>query len=249
MLQKLNRFLFLLLLVTWIVTYFVENNYRGVDKIVPEVLLEPRQTEAKNEPEIKFFNQGYEYRLQPQFNYEINGLLVHHLNYKRFSIYSYAGVFQEDLCLIWGGNVASKVYQSRDLTFSQDERFAYYQWTGNLEFNGSQLSNNHLIINSQELEKKLRSLNVGDQIKVKGKLVNVLAVNTDKTKLERPSSYQWRTSTIRTDTGAGACEIIYVEDIQVLQKGNPLAAEMHRGSLYGMIVLTVLTLALLFTGV
>ncbi len=249
MLQKLNRYLFILMVVTWIVTYFTENNYRGVDKIVPEVLQEPLQTDAKNEPEIKFVNQGYEYRLKPLFNYEINGLLVHQLNYKRFSIYSYAGVFQEDLCLIWGNNVSSKVYQSRALTFSQDSRFAYYQWTGNLDFNGNQLSNNHLIINSKELERKLKSLNTGDQIKIKGKLVNVQAINADKTNREKPEEYQWITSTVRTDSGAGACEIIYVEDIQVLQKGNPLAAELHQGSFYGLIALVVLNLALLFTGV
>jgi hypothetical protein len=248
MLQKLNRYLFVLLAVTWIVTYFVENNYRGVDKIAPEVLQEPLQTEARNEPEIRFVNQGYEYRLKPLFNYEINGLLVHQLNYKRFSIYSYAGVFQEDLCLIWGKNVSSKVFQSRNLTFSQDSRFAYYQWTGDINFNGNQLSNNHLIINSKDLERKLSSLNTGDQIRIKGKLVNVQAINADKTDRERPEEYRWVTSTVRTDSGAGACEIIYVEDIQVLQEGNPLAAEMHQGSLYGMIVLAVLTLALLFTG-
>ena len=134
------------------------------------------------------------------------------------------------------------------LTFSQDSRFAYYQWTGNLEFNGYQFSNNHLIINSKDLERKLQSLNTGDQVKIKGKLVDVVAVNTDKVNQEKPESYQWCTSTIRTDAGAGACEIIYVEDIQVLQKGSPLASELHQGSFYGLIVLIVLNLALLFTG-
>jgi hypothetical protein len=238
--SKLAKILFVILLAAWIVTYFTQDDYRDVQEIDPAVLKPPVQLDTTNKTHIKFTSKGYEYDLKPLYWYEINGLLVHRLNYKKFSIYSYADVFQEDLCLLWGSNVSGGIYQSPKLSFSQDGRFAYYQWTGNLNFNPTEISNNHLLINSKVLEKKLKALNNGDQVKITGLLVDVVARNIGATGVDKVGGYSWQTSTIRTDTGAGACEIIYVGDIEILQKGNPLSVNIHLFSFYGIIILLIL---------
>ncbi len=240
MASKLSKLLFILLLATWIITYFTQDSYRDVTDIAPPVMKPPIQLDTTSKEPIKFTSNGYEYDLKPLYHYEINGLLVHRLNYKKFSIYSYASVFQEDLCLLWGSNVTNRIYQSPNLTFSQDGRFAYYQWTGTLNFNTTEISNNHLLINSKALEKKLKELNNGDQVKITGFLVDVAARNISSTGVEKDAGYTWQTSTIRTDTGPGACEIIYVGDIEILKKGNPLAANLHLFCFYGVIIMLIL---------
>ena len=48
----------------------------------------------------------------------------------------------------------------------------------------------------------------GDHIRIKGYLVNVDAVKPNGSE-----SYYWHSSTSRTDTGDGACEVIYATEI------------------------------------
>ena len=50
----------------------------------------------------------------------------------------------------------------------------------------------------------------GDHIKIKGYLVNVTASNS------KNDVIWWNSSTIRSDTGDGACELIYVTDLEFL---------------------------------
>jgi len=54
--------------------------------------------------------------------------------------------------------------------------------------------------------KKIKNLNVNDHIKLIGYLVKV---NFD--------NGTWESSLTRTDTGNGACEIMYVTDVEVLE--------------------------------
>lgn len=67
-------------------------------------------------------------------------------------------------------------------------------------------ANMHMIPADPVLEKALKQLRRGDVIRIKGYLVDV----------DHDSGWMWRTSLTRDDTGQGACEIIYVEDVQRL---------------------------------
>jgi len=51
----------------------------------------------------------------------------------------------------------------------------------------------------------LMQLREGDVITLKGYLIDV----------DHDSGWKWRTSMTRSDTGGGACEIVYVESIAV----------------------------------
>jgi hypothetical protein len=236
--SKYRVHLFITLLVIYGITFFTRNDYRGITEIVPETLKDPVQKIVSDQKPVTFTKDGYGYELTPLFNYTISALLVHKLNYKRFSIYKYASVFPMDLSLVWGSNLATRVYQSKKLWFWQDGRFTYWQYEAGVAVNPSEIANEHLIINNETIERKMNSLNVGDQVKITGKLVDVVARNTGQTNIDRPPSYEWKTSTIRTDTGAGACEIIYVEDIEILKKGNPWSGNLFNLSFYGLVLLT-----------
>jgi len=55
------------------------------------------------------------------------------------------------------------------------------------------------------VERSLMNVREGDVIVLKGYLVDV----------DHDSGWRWRTSMSRTDTGTGACEIVYVESISI----------------------------------
>ncbi|MDD5259408.1 MAG: hypothetical protein PHD29_05530 [bacterium] len=244
--NKYRSYLFISLLLIYGITFFTRNDYHGITEIVPEALKEPIQKPVLDLKPITFSKDGYAYELTPRFDYTVSALLVHKLNYKRFSIYKYASVFPMDVSLVWGSNLATKVYQSKKLRFWQDGRFTYWQYEAGLEVDSSEIANEHLIINDKALERKMNSLNVGDQVRIKGKLVDVVATNTGQANLDKPSLYKWQTSTVRTDTGPGACEIIYVEDIEILKKGNPVSYVLFNLSFYGIIILGIWFIAELF---
>lgn len=67
-------------------------------------------------------------------------------------------------------------------------------------------ANMHMIPADSLVERELKKLRPGDVIRINGYLVDV----------DHRSGWRWRTSLTREDTGQGACEIIYVEDVQRL---------------------------------
>ena len=66
-------------------------------------------------------------------------------------------------------------------------------------------SNMHMIPAGTRVRKRLKKLRKGDIVRLHGYLVDV----------DHDSGWFWRTSMSRNDTGAGACEIFYVEFVEV----------------------------------
>lgn len=73
-------------------------------------------------------------------------------------------------------------------------------------------SNNHIIPSDSKIKKIINAINEGDYIRIEGYLVNVYC------KKSNGSYFNWNTSTSRTDTGNGSCEIIYVTNIAWLKE-------------------------------
>ena len=178
------------------------------------------QTPAQNPTsEVAFTTEvnGQQYIIEPLFDYELNGVVVsyhdadvitdnwHHDKWKDF-------INLRDLCVIWGSNVDTGVYL--DMSFSNDSWTCWAYWpdsaTGN-RFSKSELSNNHLLVDNPLIKKTLMSAEPGDQIRLKGVLASY----------RNPGNNFYRgTSTVRTDTGNGACETIYVNDFEIIKKAN-----------------------------
>jgi hypothetical protein len=69
----------------------------------------------------------------------------------------------------------------------------------------SNSSNMHMIPAREDIGRALKKLREGDIITLRGYLVDV----------DHDSGWHWRTSMSREDTGGGACEIVYVESLDV----------------------------------
>ncbi len=71
----------------------------------------------------------------------------------------------------------------------------------------SSSANMHLIPANDSVAKVITKIRKGDLISLSGSLVEAVSVNDD---------WRWRSSLTRGDAGAGACELIWVETIQIL---------------------------------
>ena len=241
--QHIKRKKFFIILAVFLVSYFNQKNYRRVNDINPALLREPVQIAAESREQIKFVKDGYEYSLTPLYHYEINAFLAGIMDYRLFNVYQNSSVFPVDLCLIWGDNVRNRLYKSQSVRFSQDCRFCLVSWPQGMHFNPNEMSNNHLLVKDERILSKIKGLAPGDQLKLKGALVNVEVKAIGK---PVQATITWRTSTSRADDGAGACEVIYVEDIEVLKRANILWRVMYKISFYALVLLIIWNVIILF---
>ena len=114
-----------------------------------------------------------------------------------------------DLAVGWGPMSDTRVIDA--LEFSQMGRFFYWRPkdangfpipTRMLVTHAAQM---HLIPATAELESRLKKLRPGQLVTLGGYLVDVRG----------PGGFAWNTSLTRTDTGDGACEIVWVESLAV----------------------------------
>ena len=160
------------------------------------------------------------YVVTPRARYELAGVVVsYHRGDALFNMYHADDPGNvQDVCVVWGDNVANGSYLR--VTYSSGEFTCYYQWSGSLSppFDPAQMSNNHLIPADAFIAYRIKQLRIGDQIRMSGLLVDYEVSRDGVNRLAR------RTSLTRTDTGNGACEVVYVTALDVIQPGDRLAA-------------------------
>jgi len=114
--------------------------------------------------------------------------------------------------VIWGTNVRSGVYKQLD--FSSDSWTCWVQWGPEASvaaFRGTEISNNHLLVDNHWLKRALLKAEPGDVVQFSGMLVEY----------ENPASGFKRGSSIRRDdSGNGACETVFLDDFSVIKKAN-----------------------------
>jgi len=111
-----------------------------------------------------------------------------------------------DVALGWGQMANPAV--SQKVSVSQSNRW-YYWRASELPIPKREIethsANMHMIPGTPEIEDKLKSLRGGDAVRVSGYLVEAQA----------PDGWRWRSSLSREDTGTGACELVWVERLEV----------------------------------
>ncbi|MBN2265736.1 MAG: hypothetical protein JW775_07985 [Candidatus Aminicenantes bacterium] len=139
----------------------------------------------------------------------------------------------KDICVIWGENVESGVYER--MRFRNRDFTCFYRYpdreTGRL-FTENCLSNNHLLPADTFVAGAVLKARKGDQVRFKGWLVSYGI---------KDAPYARRSSTVRNDRGNGACEVVYVTEFEILRRANPVWRALHTLSL----VLMVLSMAAL----
>jgi hypothetical protein len=107
-----------------------------------------------------------------------------------------------DLALGWGRMRDDAVLAQLDIR--QSSRWYEYRWHGDPPLPPSEIArssaNMHMIPADTLAADALHRVHPGDHVRVDGWLVEA----------SEPDGWHWRSSTTRDDTGAGACEVIYV---------------------------------------
>ena len=113
-----------------------------------------------------------------------------------------------DLALGWGAMSDSTVLDQIEI--SQSARWYRTRYELPAPIADQQIisssSNMHMIPARKDIERALKKLREGDIVSIKGYLVDV----------DHDSGWFWRSSMSRTDTGDGACELVYVESLLTL---------------------------------
>jgi len=184
----------------------------GPSEIDPALFKEPRQEATEREP-FEMIHDGHTVRVQPVAEYELWGLVVSHNDIRSVAdiYHDSSSLDTKDLCVVWGSNLQSG--ELRKVSFKSGPWTCYYGYPEGVRFAGSEMSNNHLITDKEALRADLDDIRVGDQIRVKGALVNY--------QLDDWKDFWRKSSRVRNDSGNGACEVLFFEEIELLVPGTP----------------------------
>jgi hypothetical protein len=176
-----------------------------VDTIEPRY---PAGVLIPEEPDQQLMNSS---RSWPMGKYQITPLAEFRLRARVLHTESYwldrgADLSPVDLALGWGRMSDQSVLDQ--VEFWQGQRW-YRYWPRKSNFPiplnemVSHSANMHMIPANREVKNMLKSVGAGKVIQMSGYLVEVRG----------PDGFAWRSSLSRTDTGAGACELVWVEEI------------------------------------
>ena len=162
---------------------------------------EPNQVNINNAP--MFMHNDY--FITPLADFEVNARV---LSRRTYSWGRESDLSPVDFALGWGRMSDEAVYSQ--INIRQSNRFYYWQVQQfpiprrEIETNSA---NMHMIPANQSVERAMKNVRNGDLITFKGKLV----------KAEAPDGWSWVSSLTRTDTGRGACELVFVEEFEIIE--------------------------------
>ncbi len=151
------------------------------------------------QPPIKFKDAS----LQPLAKFSLTARVLSRHDY-RFDAES--DISPTDLALGWGRMSDSAVLHGIDI--DQGDRF--YHWRVR-EFPiprreiETHSANMHMIPADASVARELERVRAGDVVTLEGYLVEA----------DQPNGWRWRSSLTREDTGAGACELIYLRELSI----------------------------------
>jgi hypothetical protein len=188
------------------------------ERLSPGELDEPVQ-KAVRKPPFETQVNGVTYRIQPRYSYELNAVVVslHHSDtwwdYAHREWGDHVNVM--DLCVVWGDSVRSGAY--RDVSFGNSQWECHWSYRSERAmkfFRNDQAANNHIVTDDPAIAKALRNIKVGDQVRLRGYLVDYATLRGGREMGRRVSSET------RTDSGPGACEVLYVDELDTIRSAN-----------------------------
>jgi hypothetical protein len=231
--RSLIKALFLVSLLLFSTAWLRYDHFDGDMPIAEPLRAAPRQAPV-DEPEFTARANGVEYLVRPRYDYELWGLVV---SYKRFSEdYGLHRRWNDfinlaDVCVVWGANATEVDLNAFD--FSNGEFTCWFSTRNPAEwerFDPDKLSNNHLITVEPTVRETIDDLAVGDQVRIRGWLAEY----------GEPGGPFRQTSTTRTDTGNGACETIYVAEMEILRSMDTVWRKLWWFALGGLLTAVIL---------
>jgi hypothetical protein len=148
------------------------------------------------------------FRLKPLAVFSIDARVLHR---KVYRYDNQAALVPVDLALGWGPMSDQRVLDQ--LSISQSARFYWYQYRQPpipKEQIISHSTNVHIIPSTSAIAARCKSLRAGSLIHLSGDLVEATGSGIGS----------WRSSLSRTDSGNGACELMWVKEISTLSESD-----------------------------
>ena len=233
-LRSLNRIVLCASSLAALVSFWHRNDLPSASAIQPTLAAEPRQEPTTKEPfAVEYSGVGYE--VEPQFEYELHGLVVsyrQHDGTSRLHRTANDHLNVADLCVVWGDTAASP--HLSEIEFWNGVFTCNFETSDDAAWQSirsEQIANNHLISDVDVIRDRVDDVRVGDQVRVRGWLATYGSGRNRR-----------GTSTTREDSGNGACETIYVSDFDVVKP----APGYWRTGLYASLVVLALALIVHF---
>ncbi len=231
---RINGFMLLASCAVLAVSFWKRNDVPAGVEVVPPVQHEPRQLPTERKAFTARWS-GVDYRVEPQFEYDLYGLVVsyrHHKDSSRMHRRANDHLNMADLCVLWGDNAQSEYLPELEFwngVFTCNVKTSSSAAWASFQMNG--MSNNHLISDDPRIREAVTDVRIGDQVHVRGLLASYGSGGSKR-----------GTSTTREDTGDGACETIYVETFEIVAQ----AVNYWRLAMHGSLAVLVLSLVLHF---
>jgi hypothetical protein len=165
---------------------------RGAEK-------QPVQTKTNS---LEFNFKGF--TIIPMYNYVLTARI---LSKEKYSMDKESKLAPYDLTLGWAE--MANLDNISKISISQRNRW-YFWKTKKMFMPRNKIEHNsanvHIVHANEQIFNVIKNSNEGDIIYMKGSLIKVNEIN---------SNWKWKSSTSRTDTGSGACEVFYVTDAYI----------------------------------
>jgi hypothetical protein len=161
---------------------------------------DPQQVDLANGAKIRIRH----WNLTVRARYRVTARVLAREDYRFDAL---AGLIPEDLALGWGPLSDNRILKSIDI--SQSNRFYYWRAPQNFTVAREAIiahsANTHVIPGDPLVARQLSRLRPGQVVTLDGELVDAV----------RDDGMWIKTSLVRTDSGAGACEVLLVDDVTV----------------------------------
>lgn len=159
---------------------------------------DPLQTDVPSGDRVRM---GH-WTLTTRANYQITARV---LSRERYHFDALSDLIPEDLALGWGPMSDNRVLRAIDI--SQSNRFYYWHAPAQPPIDRNSIishsANTHVIPQNSLIGRQLSRLRPGEVVTLSGQLVDGV----------RDDGMWFKTSLVRTDTGAGSCEVLLVSDV------------------------------------
>jgi len=160
----------------------------------------PQQGPVYNKPSWQKNN----FKIIPLAEYRIRAMV---LNKNYFSFGSGSEISPLDLALGWGPMSDQAVIDQLDIT----QRNRWYHWEAEFlpipsDIISTHSSNTHIVPADENIEENLGKVYKGSLIEMNGYLIEI----------KGEKGWHWKSSLRRDDTGGGACELMWVDNIKIV---------------------------------
>lgn len=158
---------------------------------------EPQQTELTRAESASFEHEGFQ--LEPQAAYRLSARL---LSRERYRLGREAELSPLDFALGWGAMSDTAVLETLDI--GQSGRYFWVAWASTPPIPPQEIflsaANTHLIPADDTVRAAIDRMRPGQVVHLEGLLVNASSAD----------GWHWNSSLVRSDQGAGACELFWV---------------------------------------